>query len=176
MEEKATFKQTHETIINSGIFHNFIKQHPHAELCTGFFVIDMFGNDNKKSLDYKVDDKIFSFSINELGKIKMNEDKLVTDESKKFPELKKINKDIKVDLDVVESTAKIKALDNGLSSKFSKIIAVLQNYEHEGKNRQIWNLTCMLEGLIILHILIDSETGEVIKFERKSMMDLIKKK
>jgi len=34
----------------------------------------------------------------------------------------------------------------------------------------------MLEGLIILHIMIDSETGEVIKFERKSMMDLIRKK
>jgi hypothetical protein len=46
--------------------------------------------------------------------------------------------------------------------------------KHEGK--QIWNITGMLDGLIILHILINADTGEIDKFERKSMMDLIKKK
>ena len=34
----------------------------------------------------------------------------------------------------------------------------------------------MLEHLIILNILVDANTGEIIKFERKSMMDLIKKR
>lgn len=177
--ENTTLKKTFETIKNSEEFKNFIKQHPDAELCAGFFIIDLFGNDNKKSLDYKVNDKVFSFSINELGKIKMNEDKLVTDEKKEFPELKKINPDIKVDLDEVESISKVKALDEGIASKFSKIIAVLQKYKSKETNdeeKQIWNLTCMLEGLIILHILIDADTGDIIKFERKSMMDLIRKK
>ena len=56
-----------------------------------------------------------------------------------------------------------------------KIIAVLQIHEHEGEERQIWNLTCMLEGLQILHILVDSDSGDIIKFEKKSMMDFIKK-
>ncbi|MEK6860125.1 MAG: hypothetical protein AABX54_04910 [Nanoarchaeota archaeon] len=177
--EKTTLKQTFKEISESFLFKDFIKQNPDAELCAGFFVLDFFGNDNKKSLDYRVGEKVFSFSINELGKIKMNEDKLVNSENRKFPELKKINPGVRFDLDEAESTAKIKTLDEGIASKFSKIIAVLQKYKSEETNeeeKQIWNLTCMLEGLIIIHILIDSDTGEIIKFERKSMMDLIRKK
>jgi hypothetical protein len=100
----------------------------------------------------------------------MNEDELI--KTKQFPTLEPINPEFKIDLDEAESTAKVKATDNGIGAKFSKIISVLQKYE----GKQVWNLTCMLEGLIILHVIIDSNTGEVIKFERKSMMDLIRKK
>ena len=165
-----TFKQTYNLITESDLFKDFKKQYPEAEFCTGFFISDFFGNDNKKSIDFKVGERIFSFSINELGNLKMNEDELI--KTQKFPTLEPVNPDFKVDLDEAESTAKIKALDNGISAKFSKIISVLQKYE----GKQVWNLTCMLEGLIILHIIIDANTGEVIKFERKSMMDLIRKK
>ncbi|MDD5193746.1 MAG: hypothetical protein PHF67_04140 [Candidatus Nanoarchaeia archaeon] len=165
-----TFKQTYETITSSEIFRDFKKQFPEAEFCTGFFITDFFGNDNKKSIDFKVGEKIFTFSINELGNLKMNEDELI--KTKQFPTLEPINPEFKVDLDEAESTAKIKAVGNGINAKFSKIISVLQKYE----GKQVWNLTCMLEGLIILHVIIDANTGEVIKFERKSMMDLIRKK
>ena len=81
-------------------------------------------------------------------------------------------------LHLSKSYAGVQALDNGINSKLSKIIAVLQKFKKEGEDnpRQIWNLTCMLEGLIILNILIDANLGEVIKFERKSIMDLVKKK
>lgn len=167
-----SFKKTYEKITSSEIFRNFIKEHPKAELCVGFFIIDFFGNDNKNSLDYKVGEKIFTFSIDDFGKIRMNEDKLVQEKGVKLPELKIINPVINADLEDVKSSAQIRALDEGINSKFNKIIAVLQNHE----DRQVWNLTCMLEGLIILHVLIDSESGEIIKFERKSMMDLIRKK
>ena len=176
MENNTTLKQTFKTITKSDLFGDFIKQYPKAELCTCFFVKDFFGNDNKKSIDYKLGEKVFSFSINELEKIKMYEDQLVKIENKEFPELEKINPDIKTDLDEVIEIAIKKTLEKGISSKFSKIIAVLQKYKHNEKDIQAWNLTCMLEGLIIIHIMIDSDTGEVIKFERKSMMDLIKKR
>lgn len=166
------FKETYEKIIESEIFKNFINENPDAKLCAGFFVVDFFGNDNKKNLDYKLGERIFTFSIDDFEKIRMNEDKLVEEKGIKFPELKSINPVINADLEDIKSTAQIKALDEGIASKFSKIIAILQNHE----NRQIWNLTCMLEGLIILHILIDADSGDIIKFERKSMMDLIKKK
>jgi hypothetical protein len=167
-----TFKDTFETIKSSEVFNTFINENPNAELCAGFFIIDFFGNDNKKSLDYKVGERIFSFSIDDFEKIKMKEDKLVEETGVKFPKLEKIEPNINIDLDEIKSIAGIKALDEGISSKFSKIIAVLQ--KHEGK--YIWNLTCMLEGLIILHVLIDAMNGDIIKFERKSMMDLIKRK
>src|SRR3989344_1117279 len=124
----------------------------------------------KQTYETITSSEIFKFSMNELGKIKMNEDELI--KTKEFPTLEPVNPDFKIDLDEAESTAKIKALDNGISAKFSKIISALQKYE----GKQVWNLTCMLEGLIILHIIIDANTGEVIKFERKSMMDLIRKR
>ncbi len=167
-----TFKEAFQKIKSSEVFKNFINENPNAELCAGFFVIDFFGNDNKKSLDYKIGKRIFTFSIDDFGKVRMNEDKLVEEKGVKFPKLENIDPNINIDLDEIKSIAGIKALDEGISSKFSKIIAVLQ--EHEGKS--IWNLTCMLEGLIILHVLIDAINGDIIKFERKSMMDLIKKK
>ncbi len=167
-----TFKETLEKIKASETFKGFIKENPDAELCSGFFIIDFFGNDNKKSLDYKVSEKIFSFSVDDFGKVKMIEDKLIEERGVKFPKLEKIEPSVNVDLDELKSISGIKALDEGISAKFSKIIAVLQ--KHEGK--QIWNLTCMLEGLIILHVLIDANSGDIIKFERKSMMDLIRKK
>ncbi|MFA5258854.1 MAG: hypothetical protein WC979_06070 [Candidatus Pacearchaeota archaeon] len=174
--EKTTLKRTFETITNSEEFKKFREEYPDAELCTGFFVTDFFGNDNKKSLDYKLGERVFSFVVNELEKIKMYEDKLVKVENKEFPKLEVITPDIKVDLDEITEIAMAKTLENGICSKFSKIIAVLQKYKHNEKDIQAWNLTCMLEGLIIIHIMIDSDSGEIIKFERKSMMDLIKKK
>jgi len=174
--EKTTLKRTFEMITNSDEFKKFEKEYPEAELCTGFFVTDFFGNDNKKSLDYKIGERVFSFVVNELEKIKMYEDKLVKLENKEFPKLEVITPDIKVDLDEITEIAMAKTLENKIHSKFSKIIAVLQKYKHNEKDIQAWNLTCMLEGLIIIHMMIDSDSGEIIKFERKSMMDLIKKK
>ncbi len=169
-----SFKQTYQTITESEVFKNFIKEHPDAELCTGFFIIDFFSNDNKESLDYKSGEKIFTFSLRDDKSIKFEEDKLMQTEKNPHPSLEKISPHIKADLEDIRATAQIQALDNGINSKFSKIIAVLQKPAKDDK--QIWNLTCMLDGLIILHILIDPETGDVIKFERKSMMDMIKRK
>ncbi|MDP2925545.1 MAG: hypothetical protein Q8N99_04180 [Nanoarchaeota archaeon] len=171
-KEKITLKETYHIISHSEEFKNFLKENPDAELCTGFFILDFFGNDIKKSLDYKVGERIISFSINELGEIKTYEDKLIEDKNRDFPELEKIDHKIKLDLDETEGIAKTLTLDKGISARFNKIIAVLQKYN----GKETWNLTCMLEGLIIVHILIDAMTGELIKFERKSMMDLIKKK
>ena len=165
-----TFQSTLSKIESSKIFQRLKQEHPEAELCAGFFILDFFGNDTKKSLDYKIGEKILTFTLQDNDDITFNEDKLINISNK--PSLEKISPEIKVELDELKSIAGIRTLDEGIHSKFSKIIAVLQM--HQGK--QIWNLTCMLEGLIILNILIDANTGEIIKFERKSMMDLIKKK
>ena len=168
-----SFSQTLKKVNESEVFKNFIKENPDAELCAGFFIIDFFSNDNKNSIDYKLGEKIFTFNLRENGEVKMNEDRLIELKgNQKFPKLEKLNPSIKVDVPEVRSIAQIKALDEGIHSKFNKIIAVLQNQE----GNQVWNLTCILDGLIILHLLIDANSGDVTKFERKSMMDLIRKK
>ncbi len=169
------FKPLLEKIESSLVFQKFKEQYPDAELCAGFFILDFLSNDNKNSLDYKINNKIFTFSIKK-DDITMQEDELIKDS--KHPPLQKIDDVIKVEVDELKSIVGVQALDNGINSKLSKIIAVLQKFKKEGEDnpRQIWNLTCMLEGLIILNILIDANLGEVIKFERKSIMDLVKKK
>ncbi len=171
-----TFKQTLERIETSKTFLNFKKQHPDAKLCAGFFILDFLSNDNKNTLDYKTGDKIFTFELAENNDITMREDKLIKGSG--HPPLEEIKPEIKVEVDELKSLTGVAALDNGISAKFHKIIAVLQLYKpnKDDDNKQIWNLTCMLEQLIILNILLDADTSEIIKFERKSIMDIIKKK
>jgi len=167
------FHQTLEKVEQSKVFQDLRQKNSDIELVAGFFILDFLSNDNKNSLDYKVPDtdKIYTFDV-KAEDVLIKEDKLITDETNTHPKLSKIDPDIKVEVDEIKSIAGTEALDRGISAKFNKIIAVLQNYE----DKEIWNLTCMLDQLIILNILIDTKTGKIIKFERKSMMDMIKKK
>lgn len=170
-----TFQETYEIIMNSSVFKDFIKKNPNAELIAGFFILDFLSNDNKESIDYKLpdgkSDKIYTFELTKTNAVIMKQDRLICTETPTQPKLIQIKPEVKIDLDKITGIAEKKAEENKITAKFHKIIAVLQNNE----NKLIWNLTCMLDQLIILHILVSSETGEVIKFERKSMMDFIKK-
>ena len=157
-----------QKVQESETFQNFKQQNPDAQLVAGFFILDFLSNDNKETLDYKTKDDIVTFTLKD-NKIKINKDKLIDDPTR--PQLTEIQQQIKIDTTELKNLVGLKALDNGISAKLNKIIAVLQTYNQ----KQIWNLTCMLENLIILNIHIDSNTGEITKFERKSMMDMIKK-
>jgi hypothetical protein len=163
------FHSTFEKIESSKIFKRFKKENPKAELVAGFFVLDLLKGTDEKSLDYKTGKKIFTFLLSNSDEITLREDELIKDP--RFPELKKISPKVKVDLDEIPSIANQAAIENNLGSKFQKIIAVLQIFG----NNQAWNLTCILDGFIILNIIIDSGTGEILKFERKNMADFIKK-
>jgi len=173
-------KETLEILESSEEFKKFKENHPEREMCAGFFIVDFFGNDNKRSIDFKCNDKIFTCSLRDDDSVKIQEDKLVEVKGAKFPELKQINPNVEVDAEDAIGIAKTHTLDEGIAAKYNKAIAVLQKYKDEkitnNEEKQVWNLTCMLDGLIILHILVDAETGDILKFERKSMMDLIKKK
>jgi hypothetical protein len=168
----ATFKQTYDTITSSKVFAQFNQDHPNAKLCAGFFILDFLSNDTKKTLDYLEDEKVFTFQLFDNGDVVVKEDKLIDSQADDKPKLTPIEPNIKVELDELKSIIGTKKLDEGINAAINKIIAVLQN--HEGK--LTWNLTCMLDQLIIIHVLIDAKTGEIVKFERKNMMDFIKKK
>lgn len=171
-----SFKETYDKITSSEVFKKFINENPEAELCAGFFILDFISNDSKKSLDYKINGKIYTFELKDDGYIKMTEDELI--DSPNTPPLLKLIPEVKTEIEDLKGISGMEALEKGISAKFNKIIAVLQRLNKEGKEIQIWNLTCMLDGLIILniHVDADSEDGKVVKFERKSMMDMIRKK
>lgn len=167
------FQETLKRVESSPTFKNFISEYPDAELCAGFFIIDLLDYNDKKNLDYMVDGKVFTFSVDEFDNIIMQEDKFldITDR----PKLSKITPKTNIELDELKGIAGTGALDYGIPNKFQKIIAILQNYsgkETDNEKIQIWNLTCIMEGLIILHILIDSDSGNIIKLEKKNIMDL----
>jgi len=168
-----TFKQTLQKIESSKVFQQFKEQYPQAELCAGFFILDFLSNDKKKTLDYKINQKIFTFDLKGEDII-MKEDKLIEDSTR--PPLEKIEPNTEIELDELRKIAETEASKNNISANLHKIIAVLQKYKHNDEDKQVWNLTCMLENLIVLNILINAQTGEILKFERKSMMDFIKKR
>lgn len=170
----TSFQETYNTITGSKEFNQFKQEHPEAKLAAGFFILDFLSNDTKKSLDYisEGSEKVFTFDLADDGYIKLKEDKLINPEDTNQPKLTPIEPNPKVEVDELNSIVETKKEKEGINSKLHKIIAVLQNHEE----RLTWNLTCMLDQLIIIHALVDAETKEIIKFERKNMMDFIKKK
>jgi hypothetical protein len=163
------FKELYNQVTSSDQFKKFTDLNPEAELVAGFFILDFLSHDIKNSLDYKVGEKIFTFSVDDKDKLSLTEDNLVNAPNR--PQLSKIKPEVGIEVDELKSIAGTKALDEGVHAKFHKIIAVLQNYEE----KQIWNLTCMLDELLVLNILVDSNSGEILKFEKKSIMSFIRK-
>ena len=171
-----TFQETYNTITNSKIFQKFKQEHPNAKLSAGFFILDFLSNDTKKSLDYldENSDKVFTFNLNN-NKTTIHQDKLINPEATNQPKLTPINpspENLKIEVKELKGIIGLEKLEQGIQAKLHKIIAVLQNHE----NKLTWNLTCILEQLIIIHALVDAKTGNIIKFERKNMMDFIKKR
>ena len=176
-----SFKETFEKIESSDVFKKFKSENPNAELCAGFFILDFVGNDNKYSLDYKLGEKIFTFNLDfERNEILIQEDRLIDipPNNQYQQKLEKINlSEVNIELNELKSIAEIKTVDNNIKSRFQKIIAILQNYrgpETKNKKTQAWNLTCILDSLMIINIIINSNTGKLLKFEKKSLSEMFK--
>jgi hypothetical protein len=157
-------------IENSAEFSKFKQENPKAELCAGFFILDFKPKHETYSLDYKTEEKIFSFSLGEDDKITQKEEEIMEGKDK----LGSINPRVEIDIENLLEVCEEEFLNNKIGKKIEKIIAILQKKE----DKTIWNLTCMDEGFSIIFVNIDSLTGEILKFEKKSLFDVmsIKKK
>jgi hypothetical protein len=161
------FSQTLQEIESSKAFANFKKENPKAKLCAGFFVIDYQQGQDQKQLDYLLENKdIYTFILDK--EIAMRKAETIEGAKQDLPEL---SRDIKVDLDDVENILKEKLKEEKIENKLVKIIAVLQVYD----SKQIWNLNCMMENMDILRVHIDTQNGEIIHFEKRNMMEFVKK-
>jgi hypothetical protein len=168
-----SFKEFLARVKKSEEYKKFVKEYSDAQICGGMFILDFMSNDTKNSIDYKVGERLFTFNIKDNGKIYLDEQKFDFEvDMSKFPKPEKIDDNLKIEIEDLKGIVGVKKLEEGIRSGFSKIIAVLQGKE----NKTIWNLTCILDELIILSVVIDAITGEILKFERRSMMDLIKRK
>ena len=159
-----SFKQAFAKLKESKEFKSFKKKNPDAYLCAGFFVVEYDSNRSLEQLDYQTRDGIVTFTID----MHIEEKEAEQIEQKR---LEKISEQIKIDLEEVEKLIKEQLSKLKDSSKVNKLIAVLQSF----KGKDIWNITAILESMHLLRMHIDAQTGKILKTEKASMFDFIKK-
>jgi hypothetical protein len=135
-----------------------------AYLCAGFFVIDVETGRDIHQIDYILPNKkIATFFLDDGVKLKISEQAI----KKNLPEIKA---EIKTDIDALRGIAEDEMKNRTITSNIRKIIAIL----HILDDRLVWNLQCILDGLNILHVHVDDSDQTILKFEKHSLMDLIR--
>ena len=154
----------------SEIFENFRAVNPDAFPCAGFFIFNIKQNNIQYALDFRNDKQIFTFDfpINDSAAITMKVDDLLPAPRP----LEKISFDVQVDLEDLRPIVEKALQENNIKNKLEEMIAVLQNLD----GQVVWNMTIMCEGFVIINAIVHAETAGVLKFEKKNLLDFVKKK
>lgn len=155
-----------EKLEKSQEYKDFHKKYKDAFMAAGFFVLDLETSKNVHQLDFYVpsEKKIAAFSLD--GDIKVQ---LLEAMNEKIPD--KLDIKVKTDLDALYGILEDEMKNRGITEEIKKIVAVLQNID----GKVLWNLNCILSGMEILRANVDDESRSVLKMEKFSMLDLIKK-
>lgn len=153
-----------EKLSSSEEFKSFMKKNTDAYLCSGFFVIDKSGDDNKQHFDYYIPSskKMFSFQLEEGVKIVPME---MLDE--KIP--KKISKP-EFDLDNIEAMIQKEMEKQNIKNKIHKIMLSLQNFNE----KDFLICTVFISMLSMLKLNIDLSNEKITEFKKKSFFDIMK--
>ncbi|MCA9485271.1 MAG: hypothetical protein KC506_00305 [Nanoarchaeota archaeon] len=156
-----------EKLEGSENYKNFKIKYPKSFLIAGFFVLDLEENKNVHQIDFYVPEekKIAAFSLDG----EEVELKLLETLNDKVPE--ELNLQTNVDLDALKGILSDEMHNRGMSEDIRKIIAVIQNV----KGKKIWNLNCVLTGMEILKSHVEDDSQTVLKIEKASIMDIMKK-
>ena len=159
--------QLYSQLERSLIFQKFKQEHPESFLCAGFFILDYETDKHSHQVDYLLPNgRIATFNLDEGINLKIS-DKTLKKEKSKLPE---ITNSANIDLDMLKGIVEDEMKNRVVTDKIKKIIAIL----HIMDNKLVWNLQCLLDGLGILNVHVDDSDKSVLKFEKHSMMDLIK--
>jgi len=155
-----------EKLHNSEQFKEFVKENSDAYLCSGFFVIDKEGGDNKQHFDYYVPSskKMFSFRLEnkcEKVPIELFDDKVS----------EKITFEKDFDLKDIERMISSEMEKNEIKNKIQKMLFSLQKVD--GKNMLVG--TIFISSLGMVKVNLDLESMKIIQFEKKSFFDILKR-
>jgi hypothetical protein len=155
-----------EKLNSSPAYKDFHKKNNDAFVVAGFFILDFEMGNNIHQIDYYVPSKkkIAAFSLDKQINLQ-----LLDMLNSKVPE--KLDIKTKVDLDQLQGILEEEMKNRSITEEIKKIIAVLQCLE----GKKIWNLNCILSGMGILSAHVEDETRTVLKMEKKSLMDIMKK-
>lgn len=162
-----TLHELYSRLKNSSIFKRFHLENPQAILCTAFLVLNFKNDFHEYSLDFRNEEKIFTFKLPEQGEIVLLEEEILD----KTKPLEAINLDVKIDLEDLKEIIEKSLIKNNIKNKLEETIAVLQVINNE----LVWHMTIMCEGFVVINSMLHSETGEIIKFEKKNLFDFVKK-
>ncbi len=152
-----------EKLFNSESFQEFSKEHPEAYLCSGFFVIDKEGKDDKSHLDYYLpkEKEMVSFQLDSMAKIPVE---LFND---RVPEA--ISSDIDFEFDEMENLIVKKMEFEKITNTVQKMIFSLQKLD--GKDILVGNVFISMLG--ILKVNIDLTELRIVEFQKKSIFDIV---
>jgi len=154
-----------EKLKASDEFKKFISENPDAYLCSGFFVIDKQGKDNKQHIDYYVESgkKMFSFQLEDgvkLVEVEMLESVVPV----------KMLLTYDIDFDEIEKIIIDKMTKEKIESKIQKMLLSLQRV----KTRDFLITTVFIGGLGMIKVNIDVKDKKITDFAKKSFMDMVK--
>jgi len=148
-----------------------------AFFCAGFFIMNFKQNKFEYSLDFRNEESLFAFKIaDEDSKEKeplLTKDKILESPPapKPLPKIEeKDMKKIKIDIDKIKEVVE-KELEKNKIDGLEEVIAVFQQSDEYKK--LVWHLTCMSAGFKITIIAIDPLTGDILKLDKKSLLDFV---
>ena len=151
---------------NSKEYKDFTRKHSDAFVIAGFFILDLENKKNIHQIDYYVPSskKVAAFTLD--GGVTLQMLALM---NSKVPE--KLDITTKVDLDALHGILEDEMKNRNITDEVKKIIAVLQSVD----GKKVWNLNCVLTGMGILRAHVDDDSRTVLKMEKASIMDYLKK-
>lgn len=151
---------------SSKIYKDFRIKYPDSFMAAAFFIIDLETGNNVHQIDFYLpkQKKFAAFSLD--GGVQL---KILESLGSKAPE--KLALDTNIELEALPGILEDEMHNRGISEQVRKIIAVIQNV----KGKKIWNLNCILTGMEILRSHIEDESQTVLRIEKTSFMEVMKK-
>ena len=151
----------------SEIYKKFRKDNSESFLVAGFFILDYESGVNMHQIDYYVPSKKQVAAFNLDGEVEVRLLDMMSKE--KVPE--KLDLKTKVDLDAIKGILEDEMKNRNITESIKKCVAVIQVVD----GKKLWVLNCVLSGMEILKAHVDDNSRTVLKMERASMLDYIKK-
>lgn len=155
-----------EKLYSSSEYKQFTKKYNDAFLVAGFFVLDLEFGKNIHQIDFYIPSqkKFAAFTLDEGINIQILD--MMGDN---MPE--KMNIETKIDLDSLNGIIEDEMKNRNMTEEIKKIIAVIQNV----KGKKIWNINCVLSGMEILKTHIEDASQTILKMEKISFSEIMKK-
>ena len=155
-----------EKLESTEVYKKFKEDYKDSFLVAGFFVLDYETNKNINQIDYFIpsEKKVAAFNMKEEIGLQILETM-----NDKIPETLSVQTN--VDLDAIKGILEDGMKNRNITEDLKKVIAVIQTLE----GKKIWILNCIMSGMEILKAHIDDESKTILKMEKASVLDYIKK-